>query len=362
MDYAASWRSLRYLTGQPRPKTSSFVDTLERLQRAIAVAEALLRQHAYREAREALAPFISSVPVPLAGVVYELLGQCAVHGAGNDWPGLFNKARAAYAAQDDTHGVARVRLHLGAAWLARGDLQAAATTLDDALRGFDSHQDRRGQAAACSARAQVCLHRGQSGEAAKLLSRSVAVWAAIADEPAEALARVLRAQALALDGRASEASRDLLWAERLVGASATPGARVRVGLARAETLLEMGYPRRAVVCLRRLEEAVKGRGEPSAQAHLGRLLGQSLVQDDAIAARQALLEARELYAKLGQTYRVAQCDLALVLAEHRLGLRTEARQAGLDAYNFSAWPVLQTERQRVRQALRRRAGGGVQPP
>ena len=281
----------------------------------------------------------------------ELLGQCAMHGAGSDWPGLFNKARAAYSRLADSHGVARVRLHLGLAWMARGDLAVAATNLEQAAEAFETHDDLRHHASTSLARAQVSLLLGQTSQALKLAGKAVAAWADIADPAAEALARLTRAQALASAGKVPETAHELLWAERLLGPETTPGARLRVGLARAESLLWIGYPRRAVAQLKRLEHAVSTRGLPAAQAHYWRLLGHGLLLDDPTAAHKALLRALGLYERLGQTYHQVQCELHLARAEHRLMQSTEGRMASLESHMFHAWPVLLTELQGLRRDL-----------
>jgi hypothetical protein len=116
-------------------------------------------------------------------------------------------------------------------------------------------------------------------------------------------------------------------------------------------LIHLGKSRRAAHGLKRILVNVVELEEVSIRAWAHKLLGRALSKVDPSSSRRYLMRARHLYASIGYEVAMAECEIHLAQAEHRIGLNGRGRLRMLAKRSFADWPRLAAEMNVVRAEI-----------
>jgi hypothetical protein len=256
-----------------------------------------------------------------------------------------------YRRAGDMLDVARMRRDLGEMLVHVGRYREADRQLRRAASDFRRLDDEVGGASVERIRARIRMNAGFTRRALQRLN--IVVTTLERHDQPRILARALldRARALAQRGDGPAAARDLVAAERILGSSSSAVDRLRARLARADCLIRLGEPLRAAHGLKRVLVGVVDLEEIPARAWAHELLGQALADADPSSSRRYLMRARHLYASIDYEAAVAECEIYLAQAEHRIGLNGRGRLDALRKRSFADWPRLAAEMNIVRAEI-----------
>ena len=311
-------------------------------EQACERARSLIRQGKYREAHAILQPHLRRTSGPTSTIVLELLGRCAMAGAGGSWKDLLTEAHDRRIEQGEEVAAASTNLRLAEMHLGTGDFATAECLLDAAAETFRRANNRTGRDEAAILRARLHLRLGEVSRARALLDDIVALPDRAPIPATELRARLTRALALTMAGDVPGARGEMLLVEDRFAAGVGRGDWVWARLMRGELLLRQGSANKATRSLMTLHDELGNGEDATVRALLLSLLGRASQNSDACAARRHLLLARQLYKALGQTYLIAESDIYLARVEARLSLDAETRLVALPPGVLNDWPVLKT--------------------
>ena len=307
-------------------------------EQAYQQARVLAKNGQYAEAASLVRPH-ARIDGRLGLKMNELLGRCAMYGGG-DWESLLKATLQGYRESDDQLGIARTLRDIGGMLIEVGSFDEADRVLRKSVHLFRARYDNRRAALAKMLRARLRLRAGYVNRAQIRIDQVIEELEQLEDSHGLAFARLERAVIAAHQGRKEDAAKDLVAAESYLGRSGHPLERVRARLTRAECLHLLGESRRAANGLKRILVDVIDLEEVPIRAFVHSLLGETLSTVNPNAARQYLMRARHLFARLNNRYQVAHCDVALALVEGPMGLNAKSRFAALPIAELGKWPAL----------------------